>query len=102
MHHLFEGVIKAIIELQMDFFKQHNKQSQNGSMAKSILDYVNNLKCLYIRCKLFTSGKDYKTGGLLAETCFGYSPLIVILFSHVETIIDDNVLGYDYMIMIAQ
>ena len=102
MHHLFEGVIKAIIELQMDFFKQHNKWSQYGNIANSILEDVNNLKCLYNRCEPFTGGKEFKTGGWLAETYLGYSRLIVILFGNAENIIDHSVLGYNEMIVIVQ
>ena len=93
MHHLFEGVIKAIIELQMDFSKQLNKWTQYGTISNLILEEVNNLKCLYNRCELFTGGKDFKTGGWLAETYLGYSRLIVILFGHAEDIIDHNDLG---------
>ena len=102
MHHLFEGVVKAVIELQMEFFKQHNKWSHYGSIANPILGDVNQLKCSYNRCEAFTSGKEYKTGGWLAETYLGYSRLIVILFGHVETIVDESVLGYNEMIMIVQ
>ena len=73
MHHLFEGVIKAIFELQMFFFKVHNKWTQYGTIANSIWEEVNSLKCLYNICEPFTGGKDFKTGGWLAETYLGYS-----------------------------
>ena len=54
------------------------------------------------RCEPFTGGKDFKTGGWLAEIYLGYSQLIVILFGRAEDIINHNVLGYNEMIVIVQ
>ena len=42
----------------------------------------------YCKVEQFTNGKEYKTGGWLAETYLGYARLLVILCNNIEDIID--------------
>ena len=102
MHHLFEGIVKSIIELQMDFFKQHNKWSMFGSYSNNILADINQLKVAYCRAEPFTSGNEYKTGGWIAETFLGYSRLMIILINQTDKMITSTLLGYDELVLVIQ
>jgi len=88
MHLLFEGIVKSLIEIQMDFFKIQKKWSQYGEYANTLLDDISQLKLDYCKVEQFTNGKEYKTGGWLAETYLGYARLLVILCNNIEDIID--------------
>ena len=88
MHLLFEGIVKSLIEIQMDFFKIQKKWSKYGEYANTLLDDIAQLKLGYCRVEQFTNGKEFKTGGWLAETYLGYARLLVIMCNNIEDIID--------------
>ena len=46
MHHIFEGIVKSIIEVQMEFFKIHNKWSAFGGYSNNILADIQQLNLL--------------------------------------------------------
>ena len=102
MHHLFEGIVKTIIEIQMDFFKEHNKWATFGFYSNSILTEVNQLKVSYCRAEPFTSGKEFKTGGWIAETYLGYSRLMIVLLNQSDRVITSNTLGYNELVLVIQ
>jgi len=102
MHHLFEGIIKSIIEIQMEFFKLYNKWSTFGSYSNNILADINQLKISYCRAEPFTSGKEFKTGGWIAETYLGYSRLMIILLNQTDKMITTSLRGYDELIVLFQ
>ena len=102
MHHLFEGIVKSIIELQMDFFKLHNKWSTFGGYSNNILADINQLKVAYCRAEPFTSGNEYKTGGWIAETYLGYSRLMIILINQTDKMIISSLLGYNELVVVIQ
>ena len=102
MHHIFEGIVKSIIELLMDFFKLHNKWSTFGSYSNSILADINQLKISYCRAEPFTSGKEFKTGGWIAETYLGFSRLMIILLNQSDKIVTTTLRGYDELVVLFQ
>lgn len=87
MHHLFEGIDKSIIEIQMEFFKEYNKWATFGFHSNSILTEVNQLKVFYCRAEPFTSEKEFQTGGWKAETYLGYSRLMIVLLNQSDKLI---------------
>ena len=102
MHHLFEGIVKTIIEVQMSFFKSHNKWHSYGTFGNTILADVNQLKLGYCRAEPFTAGKDFKTGGWIAETYLGYSRLMLILLNKSNKIDTESLLGYNELVLVVQ
>ena len=102
MHHLFEGIVKTIIEVQMNFFKSHGKWNCYGTFSNTILADINQLKIGYCRAEPFTAGKDFKTGGWIAETYLGYSRLMPIMLNKSNKIKTDNLLGYNELTIVIQ
>jgi len=102
MHHLFEGIVKSIIEIQMEFFKLHNKWSTFGSISNNILADISHLKISYCRAEQFTSGNEFKTGGWIAETYLGYSRLMIILINQTDKILTTPLRGYNELVVLVQ
>ena len=102
MHHLFEGIVKTIIDVQMIFFKSHNKWNSYGTFGNTILADINQLKIGFCRAEPFTAGKDFKTGGWIAETYLGYSRLMPIMLNTSNRIKTDNLLGYNELAIMIQ
>lgn len=102
MHHIFEGIVKSIIEVQMEFFKIHNKWSAFGGYSNNILADIQQLKLAYCRVEPFTSGKEYKTGGWIAETYLGYSRLMIILINQTDKMVTTSLRGYNELVVVIQ
>ena len=73
MHQLFEGIVKSVIELIMQFFKHHRKWTKFTAQTNYLLDTVKSLRLSFCKCETFTNEEDFKTGGWLAELYLGFS-----------------------------
>ena len=95
MHHLFEGIMKALIEVTMDFLKFYKLWSRYCEHINPILEELNNLKLDYCHIEPFWhTNSDYKPTGWIAENYLAYARLSVVLLVHMEPFIDHNHLGF--------
>ena len=96
MHHLFEGIIKSMIELTMEYLKWHKQWSQYCEMIHPLLDDIDSLNCNFCRVESFweLNKSDYKPTGWIAENYLGYSRIISLLLCCIDTIVDHNSNGY--------
>ncbi len=91
MHHIFEGIIKTLIEVTMDYLKFHKLWSKYCESINPTLDDIEGLKCDFCRVESFWHSKtDYKPSGWIAETYLGYARIIVVLLVHIESLIKEN------------
>ena len=95
MHHLFEGIIKSLLEITMDFLK-HNKQwKKYCGMINPILEEISSIKLDFCHVEGFwQSQTDYRPTGWIAENYLGYSRLMVYLLIYMETLNIDQERGY--------
>jgi len=65
MHHLFEGIIKSLIEISMEYLKFYKHWSQFCETVNPILDEIESLKCDFCRVESFwqSNKSDYKPTG---------------------------------------
>lgn len=102
MHHLFEGIVKSLLEVTMEFLKYFKSWSKYCERINPILDDIDSLKCDFCRIEAFWHSKtDYKPSGWIAENYLGYSRILLILTMHMESIIHANEKGFkEYKCMI--
>ena len=95
MHHLFEGIIKSLVEVTSDFLK-HNKQWKTYcDIINPILEEISSLKLDFCHVEGFwQSQSDYRPTGWIAENYLGYSRLMVYLLIHMETLNINQQRGY--------
>ena len=102
MHHLFEGIVKSVIYVCTEFFKMDHKWTTFCHFSNKILNQLSKLNCDFCRAENFTNEADFGTGGWLAETYLGYSRVMVVLFSHIDQILDKTILGFKEIQAIVQ
>jgi len=85
MHHLFEGIIKSLIEVTMDFLKFNKMWSKYCEIINPILSIIETLKLDFCRVQSFWgSSTDYKPTGWIAENYLGYTRVILILLTYMD------------------
>lgn len=68
MHHLFEGIIKSLIEVSMDFLKFNKIWTKYCEIVNPILNSIDTLKLDFCRAESFWgSSTNYKPTGWIAE-----------------------------------
>ena len=97
MHHLFEGIIKSLIEVTMEYLKFYKHWTQFCDNVNPILDEIESLKCDFCRVEPFwqSNKSDYKPTGWIAENYLGYCRIIVYLLLYMNRISTENWKGYN-------
>lgn len=95
MHHLFEGLVKTVIELLTLYLKFHKKWTKFGRLINEILSDISSMHIGYCAVDTFSNEDDLKTGGWLAENYLGFSRVMVIIIGHLDEFIDPNELGFN-------
>ena len=95
MHHLFQGIVKSVMELTIDWLSR-----KDGPQYKEFGDYVDKTMSDFHQlsldwCKLetFSGGRNYTLGGWQAEQYVAFSRCILILYSAVRDIVGASELG---------
>ena len=81
MHHLFEGIIKSIIDIQTSFFKWYKKWSSFGNNSNIYLNSVSSAKASFCQALPF-SGDNYTTGGWIVEQYIAYARIMIVLMKN--------------------
>ena len=102
MHHLFEGIVKACIEILISYMKLEKKWSKFAQLCNHYLEDIHSLRIGFCKCECLTNEDDFKTGGWLAETYLGFSRIMVIVLGHIDTYIEENAQGLQELKMIFQ
>ena len=65
MHHLFEGIVKSMIEVTMEYLKHHKLWSKYCEMIHPLLDDIDSIKCNFCRAESFweSNKTEYKPTG---------------------------------------
>ena len=91
MHHLFEGIIKSLLEITTTYLKFSKCWSKYCECINPLMDDINALRLDYCHVEAFWYSKtDYKATGWIAENYLGYARIIVILLIHIEDIMIDE------------
>ena len=101
MHHIFEGIVKATIEIQISFFKWYKKWSMFGNDSNITLHNISVSKTDFCKALPF-SGDNMTTGGWIAEQYVAYARIMNILMKDYDKYVDENSLGYTEMIVLTQ
>ena len=95
MRHLFQGVVKSIMDLTIDWLSR-----KDGPQYKEYGDYVNkvflnihHLSLDWCRLECLTGGRKYSLGGWQAEQFLAFSRCILILYGAVRDIVGNSELG---------
>ena len=96
MHHLFEGIVKSLIEVTMEYLKFHKLWSKYCEMINPLLNEIDTLKLDFCRVESFwCSTTDYKPTGWIAENYLGFSRIIIVLLTYMDTLEIQQRRGYD-------
>ena len=91
MHHLFEGIVKSLIEVTMDYLKFYKCWRKYCERINPILEDINSLKLEFCNAETFWHSKtDFKATGWIADNYLGYARIIVILLAHMDIIIQEE------------
>ena len=101
MHHIFEGIIKSIIDIQTTYFKWNKKWSSFANDSNIFLNSVSSVRSSFCKALPF-SGENYTTGGWIAEQYIAYARIMVVLMNNFDKYIDEKSLGYTEMIVLIQ
>lgn len=101
MHHIFEGIVKSIIEIQISFFKWYKKWSTFSKDSNIILNNVLSSKTNFCKALPF-SGDNLTTGGWIAEQYVAFARIMNILMKDYDNYINETSLGYTEMIVLTQ
>ena len=94
MHHLFEGLVKTVIDLLSLYLKYHKKWSKFAKVVNEILNDISSLHVGYCVIDTFSNEDDLKTGGWLAENYLGFSRIMVVIIGHLDDFIQSQELGF--------
>ena len=94
MHHLFEGIVKACIDILILYMKYHKKWSKFARLMNEILIDVSSMNLDFCAADSFSNEEDFKTGGWLAETYLAFSRVMIIIIGHLDEFINPNELGF--------
>ena len=94
MHHLFEGVVKACIDILIIYMKYHKKWSKFARIINDILIDVSAMNLEYCTADSFSNEDDFKTGGWLAENYLAFSRVMVVVIGHLDELIHPDELGF--------
>ena len=94
MHHLFEGIVKAVIEILILYMKYHKKWAKYARLINVILNDVSCLNLEYCDVDSLSNEEDFKTGGWLAENYVGFSRIMIVIIGHFDNYIDSQELGF--------
>ena len=101
MHHIFDGIIKSIIEIQTSCFKWYKKWSSFGNNSNIFLNCVLSAKASFCKALPF-SGDNHTTGGWIAEQYIAYARIMIVLMNNYDQFIDEKSLEYTEMIVLNQ
>lgn len=94
MHHLFEGIIKSLLETTIEYLKHYKCWSKYCEQVNPVLDDINYLKCNFCRIERFWNSKtDFKPTGWIAENYLGYARIILVLQAYIDPLLNHNVKG---------
>ena len=96
MYHLFEGIVKSMIEVTMEYLKCYKLWSKYCETIHPLLDDIDSIKCNFCRAESFweSNKTEYKLTGWIVENYLGYSRIISLLLCSIDTIMDNNFKGY--------
>ena len=87
MHHLFEGIIKSLVDITMDFLKFHKQWSKFCEIVNPLLIDIESLKLDYCRSEIFWgTTTDYKPTGWIAENYLAYARINLVLLGYIDDI----------------
>ena len=101
MHHIFEGIIKSTIDIQISYFKWYKKWSMFGNDSNVILQNVSSSRTNFCKALPF-SGENLTTGGWIAEQYVAYARIMIVLMKDYDKYVNENSLGYTEMIVLIQ
>ena len=88
MHHLFEGIVKALIEVTTDYLKFYKCWTKYCEHINPLLDDINSLRLEFCNIEPFWQSKtEYKATGWIAENYLGYARIVIVLLCHIENVI---------------
>ena len=95
MHHLFQGIVKSIMELTIDWLSRKDgpQYKQFGDYVNKTLFNIHHLSLDWCRLETFTSGRKYSLGGWQAEQFVAFSRCILILYGAIRDIVGNSELG---------
>ena len=67
-----------------------------------LIDIVASLHVGYCKCEPLTNQDDFKGGGWLAETYFGYSRIIVIMINYLNMFLSPDTVGINEIKLVIQ
>ena len=96
MHHLFEGIVKSLMEVTMEYLKFYKNWTQFCDNINLILEEIESLKCDFCRVEPFwqSNNSDYKPTGWIAENYLGYCRIIVYLLLYMDALPTTHWKGY--------
>ena len=97
MHHLFQGIVKSIMDLTIDWLtgKQGAQYKDFGDVTHKTMLSIHNLNLDWCRMETFMGGRKYSLGGWQAENYVAFARCMLIIYACIRDIVSDGELGID-------
>ena len=95
MHHLFQGIMKSVMELTIDWLSRKDgpQYKQFGDYVKKIMSDLHLIPLDWFKMEPFTGGRSYGLGGWQAEQYVAFSRCLLLLYGSIRDIVGDSELG---------
>ena len=97
MHHLFQGVVKSIVDETSDWLKRKYKPQYKafGDTVNSMLTKIHDVGVDWCRMERLLKGKTYSMSGWQAEQYIAFSRCMLVIYSSIRDIVGDDETGID-------
>ena len=97
MHHLFQGIVKSVMEKTMSWLTQKDNSHYKafGDYVNTTLSMISDIGLNWCRMEPFMRGRSYTLGGWQAEQYIAFTRCIIVVYSSIRDVVGDNEVGID-------
>ena len=97
MHHIFQGIVKSIVDETTDWLtrKYKPKYKTFGDNVNNTLSQIHSVGVDWCRMEKLMRGRTYTTGGWQAEQYIAFARCMLVIYACIRDIVGDDELGID-------